>query len=268
MMRTASPPLSRILLPFLRTCLLVLCALLLLSVCMPDSHTAGVSAAMQSGASATGTAGSSATASAPAKNDPAPGKRIHDNPEASEGVNVYRHSAAIHTLARLFGMSIESTAILFEIINFIILITGIAWLVARILPKALRGRSERIQKDLLAARTATEDANRRLENVEQRLARLDEEIAALTAKAEGELAADEERLRVSMEQEKLRIIASAGQEIAAAGAYAQRKLKILAADLAIQHATRLAGVTPEIDRSLTQEFLGDLDRPGRPGGIN
>ncbi len=194
-----------------------------------------------------------------------------DNPEAEDGANVYRHSPTVHKLAHLLGLSVEQTSRLFETVNFILLMVGIVWLVARILPRTLRNRSERIRNEIQQARVATEDANRRLSSIEARLASLDGEIDAIKTKAEQETAAEEKRLRTVMEQEKQAILDAAAQDIAAAGNNAQNLLKNLAADLVIENAKRQIAVTPESDRSLVEAFLTDLNgkNENRPrGGVN
>lgn len=182
-----------------------------------------------------------------------------DNPEADEGANQYRHAPNVRRVARFFGLPLELTSRLFEIVNFILLIIGIVWLVAKILPKTLRTRSVRIQAELQQAKAATEDANRRLAEVEARLARLDGEIDAIRAQAERETVMEEQRLRVAMEQEKQSIIDAAAVDIESATKNAESRLRNLTADLVIAHAKRRMSVTPEADRLLVDDFLSDLD---------
>ena len=195
-------------------------------------------------------------------------QRKVDNPEAEDSANVYRHSPMVHTLAGIFGLSVETTARIFEILNFFILMAAIVWFVARLLPKTLRSRTERIQNEMQRARTATENANRRLADVEQRLGRLDKEIAEIKIKAEQDTAAEEQRLRAAMEQEKQLILATAGQEIAVAGMNAQRQLKNFAAELAIEHAKRRIAVSADADSLLINDFVADLTEKSSRGGVN
>ncbi len=138
-----------------------------------------------------------------------PDKAAAESASDDNEVNVYRHAPMVHTFARLSGLPVETTARIFEFINFLILAIAVLWFVARALPKALRGRSERIQKNLVDARVATEDANRRLQDVEQRLAKLDSEIAGMKAQAEKETAADEIRIRALMDEEQQRLVHAA-----------------------------------------------------------
>lgn len=192
-------------------------------------------------------------------------KRI-DNPEAEDGANVYRHSPMVHSLARMFGLSVESTSRLFETINFVLLVALIVWGIARLLPKTLRARTERIRNDMEQARVATAEANRRLSAVEERLSSLDSEIAALRERAEQETALEEKHLREALEQEKQAILTTAAQDIEAAGKNAQAQLKRLAAELVIEHAQRKIQVSPEADRSLVEGFVSNLK--DMRGGVN
>jgi F-type H+-transporting ATPase subunit b len=191
-----------------------------------------------------------------------------DNPEAEEGANVYRHSATVHVLAKIFGLSVESTARLFETINFVLLVALIVWGIVRVLPKTLRSRTERIRNEIEQARAATAEASRRLSGVEERLSHLDSEIAALRERAEQETVLEEKHLREALEQEKQSIVTAATQDIDAATKNAQAQLKRLAAELVIEHAQRKIQISPETDRSLVEGFVKDVkDTPPR-GGVN
>ncbi|MHB8301953.1 MAG: F0F1 ATP synthase subunit B family protein [Acidobacteriaceae bacterium] len=189
-----------------------------------------------------------------------------DNPEAQDNANVYRHSAMVQSLAHVFGLSTESMARIFESLNFLILMAAVVWFLARSLPKTLRTRRERIQNDIQQARVATEDANRRLADVEQRLARLDDEIQAMQVQTEQETAAEEQRLRAAMQEEKRRIVDAASQEVTVASMSAQRRLKNLAAELVIEHARRRISVSAANDRILVADFLADTATTKRTGG--
>jgi len=195
-------------------------------------------------------------------------QRKVNNPEADDGANVYRHSAMVQSFGHIVGLSTEMTARLFEVINFLILMAIIVWFVARALPKTLRGRKDRIQSRIDEARVATEDANRRLSEVEQRLARLDGDILAFRAQAEQETAAEEQRLRAALEQEKQKIVDAANQEVTAARLSAQRQLKDFVAEMVIERARRRIEVNLATDRELVAEFVNELDTDRPRVGVN
>ncbi|HEX7158606.1 MAG TPA: ATP synthase F0 subunit B, partial [Edaphobacter sp.] len=126
------------------------------------------------------------------------------------------------------------------------------------LPRAFRDRTSSIQKHLVEARSATEEASARLSSVEARLSKLDEQIAAMRSQAEKDIAQDEQRIKASIEEEKQRILATAEQEISAATAQAHRQLQSYAADLAIEQAARKLTISAETDRLLVQDFARRL----------
>ncbi|HWG20145.1 MAG TPA: ATP synthase F0 subunit B [Terracidiphilus sp.] len=185
--------------------------------------------------------------------------------EEAEEENVYRHTPMVQKLAKAFHLDIETTARLFEWINFAIILLAIVIPIAKFLPRVMRRRSQNLKNDLETARKTTADANTRLGAVEAQLARLDDEIAKIRATVEEESRQDEARIRAAMEEESARIVASAEQEIAAAAAHAQRGLRHFAADLAIDQAANQLILTPETDRALIAEFVTDTTGNGRHG---
>lgn len=249
---------------------LACCTLFLLMCAGPMLLAADMPAAQQSATSQTtvSTAETQQQAKLQAKRQAEIRQRKIDNPEAEEGENVYRHSPMVHSLAKRFGLSVEATSRLFEIINFILLVIILVWGIWKILPKALHARTDRIRNGLQQARTATEDANRRLAGIEERLSHLDGEIDAIRKQAEQETVIEEKRLRAALEQEKQSILESAAQDINAASKNAQSQLKKLAAELVIEHAKRQISVTPEADQTLVAGFLAELNEKHSGGGVN
>jgi F-type H+-transporting ATPase subunit b len=177
-----------------------------------------------------------------------------ETPETHSEIEQYRHSKTVQAIARVTGLKVETTAQIFEDFNSAILIFAIAYFLFKFVPGFLRKRSETIRHDLSLARKATEDANRRLAEVEARLSRLGSEIEAIRQQAERDSREDEKRIAAALEAERERIVASAEQEIAAAQAAAQRELKKFAADLAIDSAIRKIQLSADTDRTLVREF--------------
>lgn len=170
----------------------------------------------------------------------------------------YRLSPVVTKLGAKMGMSPERSATAFEIANFVLLASAIGWVVIKVLPKAIRDRNTSIQKHLVDARTATEEARIRLKSVEARLSKLDDEIAAMRAHAEQDTAKEEQRIKASVEDEKEKILAAAEQEISVATLNAQKQLQQYAADLAIEQAARKLVISAETDRLLVQNFAQRL----------
>jgi F-type H+-transporting ATPase subunit b len=165
------------------------------------------------------------------------------------------------------GLNAGQAATAFTVANFVVLAVLVGWFLAKNLPKTFRDRNTAIQKQLVDARTATEDANARLRSVEDRLRKLDDQIAAMRAQAEKDSALDEQRINASVEEEKQKILAVAEQEIAAATTLAQRQIHQYAAELAIEQAANKLVVTAETDRLLVRSFAqrlaGDDSKKGQ-----
>ncbi len=170
----------------------------------------------------------------------------------------YRLSPTVVKLGALLGMSPETAANAFTIFNILILLGAIGYGLAKTLPKTFRNRSTAIQKHLVDARTATEEATSRLSSVEERLSKLDEQIAAMRLQSEADAARDEERIKASVEDEKNKIIAAAEAEIHSATTFARREIQKYAAELAIEQAARKLVVTAETDRLLVESFAHKL----------
>jgi len=189
-----------------------------------------------------------------------------DAPESGPNIEEYRHSSVVQAIARYGHVSTETAAQIFEDFNSGVLLFVIAYFLWKFVPGMLRGRSEKLRKELVGARHATDEANRRLAEVEARLLRLDTEIDALRQQVEQEAAHDQQRIHATLEAERQRIVASAEQEIGALQAAAQRELKKFAADLAIDNAMRRIQLTADTDRTLIRDFGKRLGRNNNSGG--
>jgi len=189
------------------------------------------------------------------------------NEQEKDENDAYRHSPMVIKLGSMMGMNAEQAATAFEVTNFLLLVLGVGWILGKILPKMIRDRNTAIQKHLVDARTATAEASARLNSVEERLSKLDGQIAAMRAQAEQDSARDEARIKASVEEEKKNILAAAEQEISAATSNAQKSLQQYAAELAIEQAARKLVVSAETDRLLVQGFAqrlaGDESKKGQ-----
>ncbi len=201
----------------------------------------------------------SGEAASPAQQEP-----IEAETESDEN-DVYRHSATVRFIGRKLGMTPERAATTFEFLNFFVLAALVIWFLVRALPKTFRSRNSGIQKQLLEARSVTEQASARLNTVEDRLGKLDEQIAGMKQQFETDAAAEEQRMRAAVEAEKAKILAAAEQEIQAATGEARRQLQRFAAELAIDQAAKKMVVSDETDRLLVQNFAKRLTRVGGEG---
>jgi len=196
------------------------------------------------------------------------GAQSTEETEQEAGNNVFRHSTSVKFLARVLHVDKETAAEIFEYLNFAILAGAIVFALLKYLPKTFRAQREDIQHRLVEARTATQQANERLAEVERRLAHLDEEIAAISKQAEKDSLEDEARIKASIETERQRIVESVRRDVAAASGSAQRELKRFAAGLAVDRAAQRMSLSEDDDRALLQEFSENLGRQARNGDRN
>ena len=106
------------------------------------------------------------------------------NKQDEDETEAFRHSAAVKAIGAKLGLNPEQAATAFTVGNFVVLAILVGWFLLKTLPKTFRDRNSAIQKNLIEARAATEDAGARLNSVEARLSKLDEQIAAMRAQAE------------------------------------------------------------------------------------
>jgi F-type H+-transporting ATPase subunit b len=179
---------------------------------------------------------------------------------------VFKHSASVRTVGRWLHLSPDQASMVFWGFNFLILAGVLGYALLKGLPKAFRNRRQLIERQLVEARAATEQANVRLRSVEERLARLDTEIAGIREATERETARDEQRMKAAMEEERRKIVASAEQEIDSAGAAAERRLRQFAARLAVERAEARMHLTEAEDRALIRDFAARVGGNGSAGG--
>jgi F-type H+-transporting ATPase subunit b len=113
------------------------------------------------------------------------------------------------------------------------------------------------------ARRASAEANARLRAIEDRLAKLDVEVAAIRAAAEADFAAEEQRIQHAAEVDARRVIEGAESEIATAAKSARRELKIYAAELAVDLAAKQIKVDAATDAALLRSFVSELGKDGK-----
>ncbi len=178
--------------------------------------------------------------------------------EVKDENDEYRHSPTVVKLGSMMGMNPEQAATTFTLVNFAVLALAVGYGLLKTLPKTFRERTSGIQKQLVDARTATEEATSRLNSVEARLSKLDDQIAGFRTQAAADSERDEKRIKASVEEEKQKIVAAAEAEITTATAMARREIQQYAAELAIEQAARKLVVTAETDRLLVESFAHRL----------
>lgn len=174
----------------------------------------------------------------------------------------FLHAPVVKSMARMLNLPLDTTVHLLFIINFAIIFFAIAIPLGRMMPKILRQRTITVRHNLDEARKATAEAQARLCAVETKLAGLGQEIEKFRAQAEEDSRTDEKRIKASIEEESVRIVAAAEQEIASAAAQARRSLRDFAAGLAVEQAARQLHLTPEADRAVIAEFVAGVAGEG------
>ncbi|HEY1464839.1 MAG TPA: ATP synthase F0 subunit B [Terriglobales bacterium] len=170
----------------------------------------------------------------------------------------FKQSPAVQWLAKVTGLKVRQAYWMGVLLNFGVLAAVILWFSAKGLPKMFRNRTASIQQAMAEARKASEEARRRLADIEARLNRLDGEIGKMKTAAENEAAQEEERIKAATTEDVRKVVESAEQEIASAAKAARRELTRHAADLAISLAEKQINVDPATDQQLVRGFSDQL----------
>jgi len=177
--------------------------------------------------------------------------------EGEENVNL-KHAAPVRWLARKIGLNVHQAHLLALFLNFAIIVVVVVWAARKFVPGMLRNRNASIQHALEEARTASQDANRRLAEIEKRLRQLDVEIGQMQATAEKEAQAEDVRIQKAAEEDIRKVALAAEQEIAAAAKQARRELTTHTAGLAIALARKQINVDSNTDQVLVRTFASKL----------
>jgi F-type H+-transporting ATPase subunit b len=153
---------------------------------------------------------------------------------------------------------------IFKWINFAIVAGLIAWVFLKLTPPFFRKNAENISSAITKATAAKAEADRQLRDAEQKLARLEQEVAQLRVTAQREAAAEAERLRAITQSDMQKVGLAGKAEIEAAERAARLELKAIAANLAVDGAESLLvkQLTPQAQESLVAAFVKNLE--GRP----
>jgi F-type H+-transporting ATPase subunit b len=169
-----------------------------------------------------------------------------------------KYAAPVRWLARKTGLSVHQAHMLALWLNFATIVVIVFWAARKFLPGMFRNRSASIQHALEEARAASQDANRRLADIENRLRQLDVEIGQMQAAAEKEGNAEEVRIQKAAEEDIRKVVLAAKQEITAAAKQVRRELTNHTAGLAIALARKQINVDSNTDQVLVRTFASKL----------
>jgi F-type H+-transporting ATPase subunit b len=178
--------------------------------------------------------------------------------EDQEEYSNLKHASVIRWMAAKTGMSVHQAHMTALFINFAVIVAVVVWGARKVVPGMLRERNAAIQRSLEEARAASQEANRRLADIETRLRQLDVEIGQMHAAAEKEADAEEIRIQKAAEEDIRKVVLAAEQEIAAAAKQARRELSTHTAGLAIVLATKQINVDSATDEMLVRSFASRL----------
>lgn len=147
-----------------------------------------------------------------------------------------------------------------KLVNLLLFIGLLFYFLRRPIIGAFRGRQESIRSELTHAEQERAAAEARLREVEQRLAQLDAEVAAIRANAQREAAEERERVERATEAEIKKIHEQARREIESAAKTARAELRTFTAEQSVKLAEELIrrDIRPEDDAHLAREYVEEL----------
>jgi F-type H+-transporting ATPase subunit b len=156
----------------------------------------------------------------------------------------------------------SSNELLWKWANFAILAGALGYLVYKNAGAFFRSRTEAIRKGIEDADRLRRDAEARASQMEERLKNLENEVRALRASAEQEMAAERERLSREAEEGLRKIRERSEQEIASAVKAARREVRAQAAELALRLAADKirAKISPQADQGLVESVLREIEK--------
>ncbi len=170
----------------------------------------------------------------------------------------FKQSASVQLIARLTGLNLRESYWLSVMLNFAVIAIVIVWAGRKYLPGMFSARTAAIQKAMQEAQKASDEARRRLAEIESRLMRLDVEIGMMRDAAEKDAGVEEARIQAAAEEDARKMVEAAQQEIAAAAKTVRRELTAYAADLAVGLAQKQIRVDAATDQALVRNFAGEL----------
>ena len=151
---------------------------------------------------------------------------------------------------------------LWKFVNLFVFVAILVFILTRKvkLGEAFKTRRENIKLELQRAQQERDAALAKLKEVEERLARLDTEVATIQEQAKREAAEERERIAKSTEAEITKLGEQARREIESAGKAAKHDLRVYAAETAVRLAEDIIRkeMRPEDDARLILRNVEEL----------
>lgn len=208
---------------------------------------------------ATGFAQSHAPA---AQTEPAAGGHAAEAPESAHAAPAGEHGAeagAHHgPEVKLFGISLGQLGqFLVRVVNFGIFFAILYFILKGALSSAFKARAKELEEQLSQAERDKAEGEAQLKELEARMADMQAELAGIMAKAESDAEAEKQRVLDAARAEADQILSQTHAEIAFQTRLAEKELRALVAELAVegaarQLAARVQGMTAEqvLDRAI------------------
>ncbi|MBD0369370.1 MAG: ATP synthase F0 subunit B [Pyrinomonadaceae bacterium] len=147
-----------------------------------------------------------------------------------------------------------------KFVNLLIFVLLLVYILRRPLSEAFKARREGIRRDLMRAQEERNAALAKLEEVEARLARLDEEVTGIREQSAREAADERERIRQATEAEIEKLREQSRREIESAGKAARQQLREFAAEQSVRLAEEIIrrDMQPEDDARLINLEIEEL----------
>lgn len=147
-----------------------------------------------------------------------------------------------------------------QVLNFVVLFGGLAYLLRKPLNEYLKSKVEQVAARLQQAEAGKRESLQRLEEARTRLNNLAAEIKALKEQAEKEADREREAIRKEAAEEAERLKKLAREEIETMVRLSLRDLKAYAIDLSVSLAEKRIKekLTPELHRKLIQSAIDRL----------
>jgi F-type H+-transporting ATPase subunit b len=147
-----------------------------------------------------------------------------------------------------------------KFVNLFLFVLLLVYILRRPLSEAFRARREGIRRDLMRAQEERNAALAKLEEVEARLARLDDEVTSLRTQSAKEAADERERIRRATEAEIEKLREQSRREIEGAGKAARQELRQFAAEQSVRLAEEIIrqDIRPEDDTRLINLEIEEL----------
>ena len=175
-------------------------------------------------------------------------------------------SAPGRLLAAEAGEGFDLSLFLGQVVNFVLLFGGLAYLLYKPLLKYLQHKSDQVAENLKQSEERRVSSLRRLEESKERLNKLDEEVDKIKKEAEIEATRERERIAQEARSEAERLKKLAREEIDSLVKTSQRELEVYTLDLSISLAEKgiREKLGPELHRRIIHKAIDKLETLDEP----